>query len=60
MKITAEQYQQATGDKPSNDDLERCNCVHAGTHGHYQCGWNHRLNLPVFMCGADASEEHAQ
>ena len=53
MMITAEQYKQATGEAPENDDLERCNCQRAGTPGHFSCGWNSRANLPVFMAGPD-------
>jgi hypothetical protein len=56
--ITAEQYEQATGDKPENDDLERCNCERAGQPGHYFCGWNTKENLPVFMVGP-TSDGHA-
>ena len=51
--ITAEQYEKATGEKPENDDLERCNCQRAGMPGHYSCGWNYRENLPVFMAGPE-------
>lgn len=30
MAITAEQFAEATGRQPENDDLERCNCDKAG------------------------------
>ena len=51
--ITEEMFEAATGDKPVNDDLERCNCTKAGEPGHYMCGWNHYANLPVFMAGPE-------
>jgi len=47
--ITAEQFKEATGQDPIQDDLERCNCPKAGQLGHYDCGWNHEQNLPQFM-----------
>ncbi len=39
--ITAEQFKEATGHEPFNDDLERCNCEKAGQLLHMSCGWNH-------------------
>jgi hypothetical protein len=51
MEITAEMFENATGSKPEQDDLERCNCTRTGQHGHMSCGWNHKLNLPVFIAG---------
>lgn len=51
--ITAQMYREATGHDPIQDDLERCNCDKAGQVGHWQCGWNHRLNQPVFAVGAE-------
>ena len=52
--ITEEQFEQAVGRTPEQDDLERCNCSRAGEIMHTQCGWNHVKNLPVFMVGAEA------
>jgi hypothetical protein len=56
-KITAEMFEQATGQQPQNDDLERCNCEHAGEIGHWSCGWNEAANLPYFMKGAAPKHE---
>jgi len=50
-EITAEMFQEFTGRKPENDDLERCNCDKVGQPGHMQCGWNKVLNLPRFEVG---------
>ena len=49
MKITAEVFKKATGQKPEKDDLTRANCELAGTLGHGDCGWDHAKNLPNFM-----------
>jgi len=54
--ITAEQFEQATGYKPENDDLDRCNCDRAGQPGHSSCGWNKKENLPVFMTYPEKGE----
>lgn len=51
--ITAEDFRRATGHEPQNDDLDRANCPLAGKFGHSQCGWNHQVNLPVFMAGPE-------
>jgi len=51
-QITAEQFEEAVGRPPENDDLERCNCVRAGALGHMQCGWDKISNLPWFMAPA--------
>lgn len=50
--ITAEQFKQATGHEPEQDDLERSNCPLAGQIAHSCCGWDHGLNLPVFIAMA--------
>lgn len=50
--ITAEQFKQATGHEPVQDDLERCNCPKAGEIGHLSCGWDEEKNLPQFMTGS--------
>ena len=47
--ITAQQYEEATGTKPKDDDLERANCKLAGQEGHMSCGWCQRYNLPYTM-----------
>ena len=36
-------------DIPEEDDLERCNCEKAGQTGHMMCGWNSKVNLPIYM-----------
>lgn len=46
MVITAEEYEEAVGRPPVDDDLDRANCPKAGELGHMMCGWNHELNLP--------------
>lgn len=52
-KITAKMFEAATGEPPRDDDLERCNCPVTGIPGHYNCGWNWKQNLPVFMAGPE-------
>lgn len=49
--ITAEMFKKATGYDPVDDNLERCNCLEAGTFMHSCCGWNEEQNLPQFMVG---------
>ena len=56
MKITEEYFITAVGREPVIDDLARCNCPKAGELGHFQCGWNHQKNLPVFMAGPEIKE----
>lgn len=48
MKITAKIFKEATGREPEQDDLERCNCLEAGTIGHGLCGWDINRNKPNF------------
>ena len=48
---TREDFIAATGDKPELDDLERVNCLLAGSNGHRQCGWCREHNKPRFVCG---------
>jgi len=50
--ITAKQFEEAVGRPPENDDLERCNCVKAGTLEHMCCGWDEISDLPWFMAPA--------
>lgn len=47
--ITREQFIDATGQEPIQDDLDRCNCPAAGDVGHWLCGWDAEENLPRFM-----------
>ncbi len=49
--ITAEYFESCTGNKPSDDDLERANCDYVGSLGHYRCGWNYCFSKPVFEVG---------
>lgn len=55
--ITREQFVEATGYEPENDDLERVNCTRAGELGHFFCGWNTDLNQPQFAVGARMNPE---
>jgi hypothetical protein len=50
MRITAEQFHNATGRYPKNDDLDRCNCDRVGEIGHYFCGWCEVCDKPRFLC----------
>jgi hypothetical protein len=44
-----EEFRDATGCEPEQDDLERANCTKAGLPGHYSCGiCPHQI--PTFMC----------
>jgi len=45
-----EKFIAALGREPINDDLERCECPHAGLPGHFQCGWCDACDGPRFMC----------
>ena len=44
--ITAEFYEQATGNKPIQGDILRANCSKAGTVMHHSCGWCVKNNVP--------------
>lgn len=48
MDINEEVFLKATGHKPENDDLDRCNCKEAGKLGHDWCGWSRMVNRPNF------------
>lgn len=48
MQITAKDFEDATGQKPTEDDLDRVNCEQSGM-GHACCGWNFKQNRPNFM-----------
>jgi hypothetical protein len=56
--ITAEQFEDATGHPPQDDDLERCNCPEAGSLMHQYCGWDHERNLPEFIAVARRLKEN--
>ena len=49
--ITAKDFETATGCKPTDDDLERCNCPKAGKDFHVQCGWDLKRDMPNFILG---------
>lgn len=49
MTMNAEQFEQATGFPPDQDDLERANCGEAGKIGHLLCGVC-RHGKPRFIC----------
>jgi hypothetical protein len=49
--MTEQEFEQKTGRKPRDDDLERVNCSHVGEFGHWQCGWCLRCDRPRFECG---------
>jgi len=51
MEITAKFFEERVGRLPVQDDLERCNCPHAGKMLHFGCGWSEKKNLPRFICG---------
>lgn len=46
--MTEQEFEQITGHKPINDDLERINCSDAGKLGHKQCGVC-KHNYPKFL-----------
>lgn len=47
-RITAKYFKAATGVKPEDDDLERCNCPDAGSLLHQYCGWDWERDKPNF------------
>jgi hypothetical protein len=51
FEITREYFIKATGREPIQDDLERSNCLLAGTMGHNFCGWNQKHNKPQYEIG---------
>jgi len=55
--ITAEIFERYTELTPSQDDLDRCNCMEAGGFGHLYCGWCATHNLPRFMCSCSSKPE---
>jgi hypothetical protein len=55
MTITAEDFEQATGDAPVDDELERVNCGRSGQVGHIYCGWCDKCDKPRLQCGCSAA-----
>lgn len=53
LEMSAEEFESIVGYAPVDDDLERCNCQRAGEIGHSSCGWNKKLNRPMFMGGSE-------
>ena len=47
--ITADDFEQLTGQAPKQDDLERVNCDEAGNAGHHQCGLCEQCGYPRFI-----------
>ena len=45
------EFEQATGRKPIEDDMERVNCEQMGEIGHLSCGWCAVHDQPMFECG---------
>jgi len=57
MYITKEKFIASVGCEPVDDDLERCNCLDAGTIGHDMCGWDYIRDMPVFVPGISKNAE---
>jgi hypothetical protein len=51
MRVSLSEFIRATGRDPAHDDMERVNCMEAGTIGHLCCGWNAEHNKPQFEVG---------
>jgi len=49
--MQAYEFEQTTGRKPEQDDLERVNCDQVGEIGHLSCGWCSSHDGPMFECG---------
>lgn len=49
--MTYDEFKERFGREPENDDLDRVNCKHVGTLGHWFCGVCETHNLPRFECG---------
>jgi len=47
---TEQDFTEAVGSPPENDDMDRVNCPKAGKAFHFGCGWCDSCNLPHFMC----------
>jgi len=48
--MNAKEFEEATGDEPRQDDLERANCILAGASGHQDCGICEPHGLPISKC----------
>ena len=46
---TEEDFERRVGRLPQIDDLDRTNCLEAGSSGHLQCGICEH-DMPVFLC----------
>lgn len=55
--MDAKEFEEKTGRKPVNDDLERVNCPDAGKVGHFGCGWCNGCNKPAYECGHIGGKE---
>lgn len=53
--VTVQDFIEATGRYPQQDDMARCNCNFAGEVGHSDCGWCDCMDRPVFQGGCDKS-----
>jgi hypothetical protein len=49
--MTAAEFKTITGRAPENDDLERANCVNAGSESHSMCGTCVEHGQPRFIGG---------
>lgn len=49
--VDAETFRAKVGYDPKDDDLERANCVLAGSLTHSCCGWCAEHDKPRFLCG---------
>jgi hypothetical protein len=54
--INTNEFEKRFGCKAERDDLDRVNCSHAGSVGHYHCGVCSIHNKPRFMCGCLGKE----
>jgi hypothetical protein len=48
--MTADEFAAKTGRAPTQDDLARVNCTHAGTILHRLCGWCLVHDTPRWEC----------
>lgn len=49
--ISREDFIEAVGREPAQDDLDRCNCNKVGEPGHLLCGWcedHHNISVEIF------------
>lgn len=50
-EITVKEFRRKVGYKPTNDDMDRCNCPKTGQPGHMACGWCAEHDKPRYVCG---------